>query len=167
MWYIKTISQYILRIKVSVISKSFIFTISSIYFQCFSVLIATHEGSISMSTNINSAYCYWGRMFPESYLCIPGLWMLTTHWIMLLPSLFPLAQMCNRKYCGRKWNIWRQKMIQMNTWGKPSLGSKILLQTLFFLPVMKRLLLDQSKKNLSIGSNYSAGKLWCMCSTRE
>lgn len=123
MWYIKTISQYILRIKISVISKGFIFTMSSIYFQCFSALIAPHEWSISMSTNINSAYCYWGRTFPELSLSIPGLWMLTTHWIMLLPSSFPLAQMCSRKYCGRKWNIWSQRMIQMNTWRKPSPGS--------------------------------------------
>lgn len=136
MWYIKTISQYILRIKVTVIAKSFIFTMSSIYFQCFSALIATH--------NINSPYCYWERMIPESCLSIPGLWMLTTHWIMLLPALFLLAQMCSRKYCGRKWNIWRQRIIQMNIWEKPSLGSKILLKTPFFLPIMKRLLLDQS-----------------------
>lgn len=160
----KTINQYILRIKDTVISKSFI---SSIYFQCFSPLIATREGSISKSTNINSPYCYWGRMFPESYLSIPGLWMLTTYWIMLLPPLFPLAQMCSRKYCGRKWNIWRQRIIQMNTWGKLSLGINILLQTPFFLPIMKRLLLYQSIKNLSISSNYSAGELWCMCSTGE
>lgn len=67
---------------------------------------------------------------------------------------FLLAQMCSQKYCGRKWNSQRQRIIQI-LWKKDHWEVRYYFK-LFFLTYMRRVPLDQSRKKVSIG-----GSLFC------